>query len=245
MFFPEMDKEPIIRTIIPRISFILSFITAMLTALNLNQDQFIITPKMKFYLFSLSYGISFLMVFGKNAFILCLLLFFVIRNYLKIMQNLNLYENVQTLTYVATISYFFWYAFGNKPQIAALQVANAYVGFEHFNYYSSGILLIINCGASFLLTGLIIPFYASFKIENKILMERETNNESVKLNYIKCVMYFGFYFLTTLMCTSANCIVQRRALLLIEDFAPKFFFDGCIFIFANCILIILMVFFAV
>ena len=153
------------------------------------------------------------------------------------MKNLDLSTNVQTITYLATISYNFWYAFGNKPQVAALQVINAYVGFEQFNFYISGTLLVINCGASFILIMCSIPAIHAF------LNEKETSEEVKRLKYLRDIVYYGLYFLVALSLTSANCIVQRRALLLIEDFAPKFFFEGCIFSFVNFGLLIILTIF--
>ena len=244
VLFSEMEKSSIIKTVLPRISYLLAFSSVFFNVVSYKKMSSF--PKeTKFSYFLLPFLISSLMIFGKNAFILCLLLMLIVILYTNAMKRLGLSSNIQTYVYLSAISFYFWYAFGNKPQIAALQVINVYVGFEHFNYYASGILLIINCGASFLLVMLSIPaINGLLKNDEKDLFENNKKNEEVKkLKYLRDIIYYGIYFLATLMCTSANCIVQRRALLLIEDFAPKFFFDGCIFSVVNFLLLIILIIF--
>ncbi len=240
----EMEKSSLIKTILPRISYLLAFSSVFFYVFSFKKIVSF-SKENKFSFFILPFLISSLMIFGKNAFILCLLLLVIILLYTNAMKRLGLSSNIQTYVYLSTISFYFWYAFGNKPQIAALQVSYTFVGFEHFNYYASGILLIINCGASFILIMLSIPAINGLLNNDKedLFENKKTYEEVKRLKYLRDIIYYGIYFLVTVMCTSANCIVQRRALLLIEDFAPKFFFDGCIFFLVNFMLLIISIVF--
>lgn len=243
--FDEMEKTNLIKTILPRISYFLAFF-ALLIHFFFPNESLTLSKEGKFMLILLPIGISSLMIIGKNSHIICLCLFSIVYNYIKTIKCLNIYDNIQTAAYLSSLSYYFWYAFGNKPQIAALQVNNVYIGFETFNFYISGTMLIVNCGASFLLLIFLLPVAdVLYRKGEFVLYEFERNNNVKKMTYIKNLIVFSLYFLVTITCTSLNCIVQRRALLLIEDFAPKFFFDGAIFVFSNAILLIILVIFAI
>lgn len=246
LFFSRNDHYPLFNIYLPRASFVLTLICTINNILVKNEKTPKLPKDIKFYVYIFPFCISSLMIFGKNGIFLVVVLFFVLKNYISTVKVLGLFEHMQTVTYLASISYFFWYAFGNKPQIAALQVSNVYLGLEKFNFYISGLFLVINCGASFILCMLSLPLF-SLKKKEEDLNQNESRSliekEGIKLNYIRVVLVFGLYFMTSVACTSANCIVQRRALLLIEDFAPKFFFDSCIFIFVNWVLIIFLLVF--
>lgn len=243
--FDEMEKSNLIKIILPRISYFLVLI-ALIIHFIFSHESLTLSKEGKFILIILPIGISSLMIIGKNSHIICLCLFLVVYLYIKIIKFLKLYGNIQTAVYLSSLSYYFWYAFGNKPQIAALQVNNVYIGFETFNFYISGTMLIINCGASFLFLIFSLPAIdVIYRKGELVLYEFERNNQAKKMGYIKNVIVFSLYFLVAITCTSLNCIVQRRALLLIEDFAPKFFFDGAIFAFSNIILLIILVIFVI
>lgn len=238
ILFDEMEKNSFIRTTLPKTSYFLSLMTIIIYFSLSKRKCPNLSREIKFIQIILPIWISSLMIIGKNSFILCLCLFYILYLYIQTMKYLRLSENIQTFAYLSCLSYYFWHAFGNKPQIAALQVNNVYIGFETFNFYISGVLLIINCGASFLLLVCLLPLVNLFskKVINVYHYEDEKKTNMEKFIYFRNVIYFGIYFVVAITCTSANCIVQRRALLLIEDFAPKFFFDGVIFAFVNLIL---------
>lgn len=245
LFFTEMEKSELIKIILPQISYFLTFFTIVFCIFSVKAFSKFSKEKI-FVLFFLPCSVTYLMILGRNSLILCVLLLSTIYLYIKTMKKIRLANHIQTFAYIAALSYYFWYAFGNKPQIAALQVSNAYVGLDKFNYYISGILLICNCGGSFFLILLLIPVI-NLLIRNEEewnLVEKEKVCLVRKIIYLKEILYFGIYYLVSLVCTSGNCIVQRRALLLIEDFAPKFFFDGCIFVLVNFSLLVLLIIFA-
>lgn len=246
LFFSKTDHYSLVNIYLPRTSFLLTSISIINNILSKTEKPFKLSKDVKFYVYILPFCISSLMIFGKNGMFLAVVLFLVIKKYISTMKILGLFEHMQTVTYLASISYFFWYAFGNKPQIAALQVSNVYLGLEKFNFYISGLFLLINCGASFILCMFSLPFFSLSKKEEDFNQNESRpllEKEGIKLNHIRVVLVFGLYFMTSVACTSANCIVQRRALLLIEDFAPKFFFDSCIFIFVNLVLVVFLLVF--
>lgn len=45
---------------------------------------------------------------------------------------------------LGVISSYFWFMFGNRCYISAMNIEPAYVGFPKFNFYITGMLLIIS-----------------------------------------------------------------------------------------------------
>jgi len=112
---------------------------------------------------------------------------------------------------LAVFQYF--YVTGHRCNFPSLQVAAAFVGFETFNFYISGVLMLFNTFG---------VFFALFGIN--VVHSPQTQVEAFK--------YVTKFFFVNLLLTTLNTAVNRRHLMVWPIFAPKFIFDFfiCMFV---------------
>jgi hypothetical protein len=137
--------------------------------------------------------------------------------------------------WISSISFF---ASGHAKRLSALRVSRAFVGFESFNLFISGFLLILDTfGCHILATLLFLTVLVH--LERMACYSRESNEPtestasspapSLPLVWVEigmCVFLFYHAFGMTL---SVICVtMHRRHLMVWEIFAPKFMFDACI-----------------
>lgn len=240
ILFENMEKSKLIKLYIPRLCLLLlitSYIVIILRKLKKRHISRSFTFLEEYLLSVIPFIINLLLLLGNNAMIIFLLILLFLFFHWKLMGALQLSEQPQTPAFLAAAALYFWYVFGNKPQIAALQVINAYIGFESFNYYLCGILLFLNSSGAFLIFLLLIPFtllpasssiFLSSPLFSSSLSISSSNLSSLHL--LKTISFYLSFFGSAIVCTSINCTYNRGALLLVEDFAPKFFFDSLIYV---------------
>ena len=134
----------------------------------------------------------------------------------KVIESKNLLGCFLAMT---SIQYF--YVTGHKCNIQSLIIPSAFIGFDEYNLYISGILLTLNTLASFFLCLLVVYQQKSWQL-------------------INCVMT---YFLVASTCTTLNTFVNSRHLMVWSIFAPKYIFDN-VFLFAIsifCLLILIVI----
>lgn len=239
ILFDNMEKSKLIKIYLPRLCLVLmitSYILLILRQIKRKNASMTFTFLQLYLLSILPFIINLLLLLGNNAMIIFSLMLIFLFFHWKLMGTLQLSEHPQTAAFLAASALYFWYVFGNKPQIAALQVMNAYIGFETFNYYVCGILLILNSSGAFLIILLLIPFTLlptsssilfSFPLVSSSLTISSCNSS---LHLLKIILFYLSFFGSAIANTSINCTYNRGALLLVEDFAPKFFFDSMIYI---------------
>ena len=98
-----------------------------------------------------------------------------------------------------------FYSSGHRCSFPSLQIAAAFTGFESFNFYISGVLLLLNTASCLLL---LLRVYEGFGPQRAWT-----------------VQYVTLCFLVTLLMTTLNTYVNRRHLMVWPIFAPKYIFD--------------------
>ena len=130
-------------------------------------------------------------------------------------------KNPQLLgTFIAFTGMQYFYATGHKCNIQSLIIPAAFIGFDEYNWYISGILLSLNTLGSFFV----------------VLWAANVDN------YRKVIRYVMLYYVVAFTCTLANTAVNRRQLNAWSIFAPKYIFDGPIFIVIWIVCLLFLVF---
>ena len=180
------------------------------------------------------------LLIGRQAFALVLLhlgaIFCFFR--LKLLAT-EVFNSTSGFTFLALFSYYFWNMHGYRPQIAAAQVSNAFLGVSGFSHILGGLLLLLNGGAPFIIVALTTPFLCDLEKKNgsfdfKLIKKKRSYEKFIVKRAFLTSRYL--YLILSLMCiltmTCINSALERRALLLIEDFSPKFFFELLICVFS-------------
>ena len=116
------------------------------------------------------------------------------------------------------LSQHLYFATGHRNVFSALHPAAAFVGLQHFEFYTSGALLALNTFSSVLLIASILPHIAA-QFKDQVAMQ------------------FLYMLLLRHACTTVNALVNRHHLMLWETFAPKYTFDSCMLIVTGIVLV--------
>lgn len=112
------------------------------------------------------------------------------------------------------LSIVLFFASGHDNNFSSLQITNSFIGFDEFNYYSSGFLLVVNTFIGDILTIVGIIILKRFNI---------ISNHSIYTNYeFMVICLFNSW---RLFFSCINVTVNRRHLMIWSVFAPKFTFD--------------------
>ncbi|KDO28936.1 hypothetical protein SPRG_05809 [Saprolegnia parasitica CBS 223.65] len=111
----------------------------------------------------------------------------------------------------ALLLYHFYFATGHHNGFSSLQNAAAFVGFEDFAFYRSGLLLFLNTFGSFLVG---LPLLAATELDKRVIVA---------------------LFSLAATCTTIFVGCMRRHLFVWAIFAPKYIFDGATLLVVNAI----------
>jgi len=173
--------------------------------------------------------ILFLLV-GPNAVTSFVLLFlaFQLLNY-SFMHTKS--ESVSYPFMIALVSFYGYFCTGHTNQVTNVRVSQGFVGFEEFNFFISGLLVLINTMSIFILGMIFISAFI-----RQVKMKRgETKGKKGDLFgdvfSAKTWMLYLIFFTASFASTSINCSLNLESLLLVYDFAPKYLIDSSIYAF--------------
>lgn len=111
-------------------------------------------------------------------------------------------------TFIGFSALQYFYTTGHKCNIQSLIIPSAFIGFEEYQWLISGVLLTLNTCA-----GLFIILWTGH-VDGKV----------------KCIKGCMGFFLGNLICTMMNTGINRRHLMTWSVFAPKYIYDGTMFV---------------
>lgn len=140
-------------------------------------------------------------------------------------------ESVSYPFIIALVSFYGYFCTGHTNQVTNVRVSQGFVGFEEFNFFISGLLVLINTMSSFILGMIFISAYVR-QIKTK---RGETKGKKGDLFgdvfSARTWMLYLIFFTASFATTSINCSLNLDSLLLVYDFAPKYFIDSSIYTF--------------
>jgi phosphatidylinositol glycan class O len=107
-------------------------------------------------------------------------------------------------TFLALSAGQYFYASGHRCNIQSLRISSAFIGFDEYIFWINGVLLSLNTLSGYFL-----------------MLVCRTERQ---------VKYFMIHFLVAACCTLLNTFVNGRHLMVWSVFAPKFIFDGIVFV---------------
>jgi hypothetical protein len=192
-----------IKSYLPRMSYIITLATLF------NRDVKI---------FLASFLPSLLLILGEQSPIVVLTLCAQIYGFYKELDQ-NKFQHIPGI-FIGMTALQYFFSTGHRSNFPSLQIGAAFTGFEVFNYYLSGILLIINTFGC-----LLIIFVVHIVIESK--------KQHLALYHIFTNS------LRIMLIATLNTAINRRHLMVWPIFAPKYIFDlfmslgSCLMIFLS------------
>jgi len=234
-FKEDYQKDFLIQILIPRIIYLLNGLNCLLNYFIPSQPQ---SPKKlkeeEEYKLILTneqiclVQILFLLV-GSNAVASFVFLFLAF----KLLNYCFMQTKAESVSYpfiIALVSLYGYFCTGHTNQVTNIRVSQGFVGFEEFNFFISGLLVLINTMSSFIL-GMV--FISSYIKQVKVNGEMKGKNQKRvgELFSAKTWLLYGIFFTASFVGTGINCSLNLESLLLVYDFAPKYLIDTSIYMF--------------
>lgn len=164
------------------------------------------------------------LIMGENNLLTLLLIRMAFNSSLKFVKELDAEDRPYIYCLLATLGSVFFFATGHGNQTSTLQVQKGFLGFEKFNIYISGTLVLINTFISYIYG----TIYFMIAFERKPPMEAcsvKHKREDRQYKKIQAIMFYFICPLVSLLLVMLNCYVNRESLILVYDFAPKYMFE--------------------
>jgi hypothetical protein len=141
--------------------------------------------------------------------------------------------DVSLIIYAWLFSLLLFFSSGHRCEFSKLQITSAFVGFDSFNYWRSGALLILNTFSAPLLGNGIALLISNWNLIITAKDEKDESERNQRDTFTLLVRPMAIHlFLYCLRCalTCINAYDKKRHLMVWDIFAPKFVFDACMYI---------------
>eukprot|EP00828_Plagiopyla_frontata_P049296 TRINITY_DN9766_c0_g1_i2.p1 TRINITY_DN9766_c0_g1~~TRINITY_DN9766_c0_g1_i2.p1 ORF type:complete len:352 (-),score=22.50 TRINITY_DN9766_c0_g1_i2:32-1087(-) len=245
LFF-EGEKMTLVTTILPRISYSLTFLLILLGS-QIDYKKFNFSFSARTLIHFIPFLNSLFLILGSQSLAIFLFSLIFILSIQKIFRSVK-FELFLPI-FLGQFSIQLWLFFGNRPKISALNFNSAYIGFEKFQTQISGLLLLLNFLGPFIIS---LFFFMVFSNQNTksiktfLISSNKLSFKQLEINKWKFfyqLIIFQSYFLVEIISVCLNCTLNQKNLLLVEDFAPKFLFDLIIFIAINFQIILILIYY--
>lgn len=149
----------------------------------------------------------------------------------------NVHDGPSLAIFVSILCSHYFFQTGHDNTFTSLQNAAAFVGFDSFSFYISGLLLGLNTFGVYLLGLCGFVGHVSFHPKK----HREKHSLHLKAERASSIFTVVGYFGLNAVLSTVFVAIQRRHLFVWAIFAPKFIFDGVILLFVNAVVVMLVV----
>ena len=164
------------------------------------------------------------LIMGEKNLLTMLIMKVVYQLFFTLMKETGSGDHPYSSVLLANLGAFFYFATGHGNQTSTIQMDKGFIGMEKGSIYISFILIVFNTLYSHICS--IFCFMILFvQSTTREYFGGNFPRESRKYRKLRSSVNYVIHFLGSIMFTAINCLYNFESLLLLYDFAPKYFME--------------------